>query len=289
MIDFSLLDWDRVFDVLQAQQIPDFDKELVAIALEKAVKTWGPADKPMEIVSTETYTEDPFPLKIDIHLFDPVQERRKIVDWKTKLGGELDDRWAMKQSRSWQFKLYAAAIASIYGPDVFPIIAEIRGIVLAEKPKVRTIPMIFTRTDAEAAIHQIRMIEAERRSLIEYGKLPWIKDPAGCRAFGDLYKCEFEQYCWPSEKDGLVQIPIGHMERAERPFSHSSSGEFLRCPERYRLLRVLDKEDEDDAVTGKGNAFHACEEEIYSQMKLLSSETNSVSNASEDMNPKENK
>lgn len=289
MIDFSLINWDRVFDVLQAQSIPDWDKELVSFALEKAIKTWGPLDKPMSIVSTETYTEDPFPLKIDIHLFDPVQERNKIVDWKTKLGGELDERWVLKQSRSWQFKLYAAAIAWKFGNDVFPIIAEVRGIVLAEKPKVHTIPMIFTRTDAEAAMSQIKQIEAERKALLGYGVLPWIKDPQGCRAFGDMYKCEFEPYCWPGEKDGLVQIPIGHMERAERPFSHSSASEYLRCPERYRLLRVLDKEDAEETVTGKGNAFHACMEEIYSQMKLISSETDLVSIASEDMNPKETK
>lgn len=287
MIDFSKLNWDRVFDVLTAQPIPDWDKELVATAVEKAVEKWGPVDRHAEIVSTEIYSDDPFPHKIDIHLNDPSIDRNKVVDWKTKKAGKLDDRWTLKQERSWQPRLYAAIIATKYGADVFPILFEIRGIVLAEKPETRTISMVFTRADAVGAINYMRQMEAQRGALVTGGKIPWIRDPQGCRMFGDMYKCEFEGICWPGADpmNPLVQVPTGNMERAEKAFSHSSASEYLRCPERYRLLRVLDKEDEDDAITGAGSAFHACMEEIYTQLKLVTEETGRVSEASKEMNP----
>jgi hypothetical protein len=289
MIDPNKINWDRVFDVIQAQNIADWDKELVAMAVEKAVAEWTTTvDKPMKIVSTETYGDDPFPFKIDILQQDPATERMKIVDWKTKKAGVLDDRWTLKQQRSWQPRLYAAAVATLYGSDnIFPVVSEIRGIVLAEKPLVRTIQMVFTRADAIAAMQYLRMNEAHRRADLDGGKIPWVKDPQGCRAFGDAYKCEFEPICWPGTSgEPLVQIPTGNMERAERPFSHSSASEYLRCPERYRLLRVLEKQDDDDAVTGAGNAFHAAMEEIYSQLKLVSEETARVSGASKEVDTK---
>jgi hypothetical protein len=288
MNDPSKINWDRVYDAIQAERIADWDKELVGLAVEKAAKEWtSTVDRSMTIVSTETYLEHPFPMKIDILQSDPATDRMKIVDWKTKKAGTLDERWTLKQKRSWQPKLYAAAVATLYGPEVFPVVSEIRGIVLAEKPTVKTLQMVFTRADAEAAINYLRQVEAERKALLANGTVPWIKDPQGCRAFGDMYKCEFEPVCWPGTSgEPLVQIPVGNMDRAERPFSHSSASEYLRCPERYRLLRVLERsDDEEDTVTGAGNAFHAAMEEIYSQLKLVSGETGAVTGASEKVDP----
>jgi len=288
MTDPSKLNWDRVFDVIQAQKIPDWDKELVALAVEKATKTWTMSvDKGMTVVSTEIFGDEPFPHKIDVLGSDDSSGRLKIIDWKTKRGGLLDDRWTLKKQRSWQMPLYASVVASLHGMDVFPILAEIRGIVLTEKPLVRTVPFVFTRADAEAAWNNLRQNEVHRQCLIDYGKIPWTKDPQGCRAFGDGYKCEFEGICWPGSDpmNPLIQIPTGDMTRASRPFSPSSMDEFRRCPERYRLMRVLDKEDDEDK-TGAGNAFHAAMEEIYSQLKLVTDETAPISGASKEVDPK---
>lgn len=271
MIDPSNINWDRAFDVLNSQKIPDWDKELVAIAVEKAVRTWtATVDKGQVVRSTEILANDPFPHKIDIVLEG---ERLKIVDWKTKKAGKLDESWTLKQARSWQPRLYAAAAVTHFGYDVFPILAEIRGIVLAEKPEVRTIPLILTRTDAERAYNYLRMVESHRAADLSGGVIPWIQDPQGCRPFGPAYKCEFEGYCWPDAEGNVIHIPVGDMTRADKTLSHSGAQEYLRCPERYRLLRVLDKEDDDDSITGSGNAFHAVMEQIYSQLKLVSDET----------------
>lgn len=260
------INWDSVFDTIIAGKLADWDKELVAAAVTKAVEEWTlRLDKDVRIVSTETYSDDPFPYLIDV-LQETAAGTFKIVDWKTKKTGKLDDRWVLKQSRSRQPRLYAAAVATKYGPDVFPVISEIRGVTLEEKPSTRTLQMEFGIEDARRAIYELRQIDAERRALLNMGHIPWIRDSKGCRLFGDWYKCEFEPYCW-GEKGQLIQLPVGDITRAERPFSHSSAEEYLRCPERYRLLRVLEKQDDDEDVAQAGRVFHSAMEDIYRQIK----------------------
>jgi hypothetical protein len=214
------------------------------------------------VEGVELYGEDPAPYKIDVLL--EKDGRLTVVDWKTKQAGKLDDRWVFRETRSWQSKIYAAALATARGPEIFPLNYEVRGVTLEEEPKVKTIRMSISRAEAVAAVRYLQGTCAMKERLVERGRAPWPQHTQGCQMFGPGYPCEFEAYCWHGE-----ELPdFVDVERLKRPLSHSSAGEFLRCPERYRLLRLMGKSDDDESGNA-GTCFHAAMEEVYRQVQRL--------------------
>jgi hypothetical protein len=247
--------WDLLFDTLYEQSIPDWDKELVGAAAVRATELFYDKDHEWGIVGTEVRGDQPCPYLIDLVMTK--EGRYKLVDWKYKKSGKLDDRWVMRESRSWQPRIYAAAIATLYGADVFPIHYEVRGVAPADDNakhcEVRVIPMMFKRAEAVEAVRYIRGIVAMRDSLIQIGKNPWPKDPSGCRMYGDFYKCEYEQYCWEG-----IRLPEPNKDYQPKTLSHSSAADFLRCPEYHRLRTAVmgHREDDDGEAAAAGKAFH---------------------------------
>jgi hypothetical protein len=264
-----MLDLGPMYDRIIASRLPDWDKEAVAASMEKAIDTWMETDIKGEIVAAELTGTDPFPYKIDLTLAD--NGVLTVADWKTKRNGKLDDRWEMRETRSPQRKLYAAAALTLFGDRItWPLKFQIRGVLLAEDVrdvKTKTLTFHIAHAEAVEAVRHMRDLTAMRAVLIEREKYPWPRYESGCQMYGPAYKCEFEPYCW----EGLT-VPATDSERIDRTFSHSSSGEFMRCPERYRLLKSLprveaDPDEEDTSAAGAGVVFHSVMEAIYTQIK----------------------
>ncbi len=116
--------------------------------------------------------------------------------------------------------------------------------------------IVYDLTTVEA-VNTARMVWKMRRTF--EGRKKWLKNPAGCKAFGPGYPCEFEDVCWRGAR-GPEGVP-GEL----KTLSYSSMKEFLRCPERYRLALWTPREDDDR--TAAGQAFHAAMAEIYKEMK----------------------
>lgn len=249
-----MINWDPVFDLIQTSRIPDWDKEEVAAAVTTAVEKFWEEDAAYKVLGVELFGRDPFPFKIDLLMQNG---HYTIADWKTKKPGKLDQMWEDRERRSPQHRIYAAAVATKFGPEVFPIYYEVRGVELAEKPKVKVIEMRIDRPEAVEAVHYLRGVSAMRKSLVDRKHLPWVREVSGCRCFGPLYACEFEKYCWNGQP-----LPDHDAERVEKEFSHSTASEFLRCPERYRLLQILGKNVEEDSGAA-GDTFHRAMEMIY--------------------------
>lgn len=249
-----MIDFDPVFDLIQASQITDWAKEEVAAAVTTSVEKWWEADLSQNVVGVELFGRDPFPFKIDVLMQNG---HYTVVDWKTKKAGKLDQFWEEREKRSPQHRIYAAAVATKFGPEVFPIWYEVRGVELSEKPKTRVVKMKIDRLEAVEAVHYLRGVSAMRKALVDRKHEPWVREVAGCRCFGPMYACEFEKYCFEGRK-----LPEHDPERVEKEFSHSTASEFLRCPERYRLLQILGKDVQEDAAAN-GDTFHRAMELIY--------------------------
>jgi len=255
------LDWDVICDVISEQPVPEWDQVGICAAADKAVQTWAVEDVKREIIGVEFADEFPYPFRIDLCTRDKDTGAYHIADWKSKGDKrKLDDRWVLRESRSKQHKLYSAALPLLFPDVTFPIHYEVRGISLEERPGILTVPMVITAEQARVAQADLRSIEAHRDLLVSLGHIPWTRDESGCRCFGEMYKCEFEATCWGGESV-LLGIP------EQKSLSHSSSKEFRRCPERYRLLKVCAKSEDDDQRTAAGTAFHKVMEVIYNQLK----------------------
>jgi len=172
----------------------------------------------------------------------------------------------MRETRSPQRGIYAAAVATMYGQGVFPIRYEVRGVTLdAEKPQAKQLAFVIGEGEAHEAIRHLREKTAMLQTLIEIGQVPWVKNDGGCRIYGDAYKCEFEDACWNGQRH-VPTDPVG----ITRPLSHSSAKEFLRCPERYRALQSLPRVEDDDEETDStaaGTVFHLLMEGIYQDLR----------------------
>jgi len=247
------LDIDRVLEKLQMIKLTDWDQEKVADAVAEAMERFVDEDmRKYEIVAVEEYGEEPFRYRIDLVLREKTTGRVVIVDWKTR-DGKLDDRWELRESRSHQPRLYAAVVAEE------EVGYEVRGVSFESSIKVLRFPI--TRAEADEALSYLRSVEAQRTALVNIGKIPWTRNTQGCRAFGPMYPCEFEPFCFTRG----AAVPEGQPVSA---LSYSTAGEFLRCPERYRLLQVLGKLEEDgEETTAKGTAFHAVMQDIYEQLR----------------------
>jgi hypothetical protein len=272
-----MIDLGPAFDRIVASRLPDWDKEAVAAAMERVMDVWVEKDLAGAVVlATEQAGSDPFPYKIDLTL---VQDGALLlIDWKTKRTGKLDDRWEMRETRSPQRKLYAAAALTLYGDKVeWPLRFHIRGVLLDEEVKNvkgKTLPFVISHAEAVEAVRHLRDQTALRDALIERGKYPWVRHEGGCRLYGDAYKCEFEDFCW----NGLIPPPTD-LVRIEKPLSHSSAKEFLRCPERFRLLksmerRELEDDEEDTSSNAAGRVFHEIMEFIYRQAQQVNGHPN---------------
>jgi hypothetical protein len=276
------LNWEPIFEYLTQVKLTEWNRDAVAVSVDKATSYWilgkgrglnGAGDERKYIVEeVELYGEEPFRHKIDILLRDRETGRLKVVDWKTRLQGKLDENWERRETRSPQKKLYVAALADRFGMDIFPIEYEVRGIVLSEdKPQVRTLgPFYITPEEATAAVHYIRDIAAMRDTLRTRGHERWPLNQQGCQIFGPAYKCEAEPFCWEGKR--LFDVTEEMSERLERAMSHSKAQEFLRCPERYRLIQIgaintNDIDEEENPSSGPGIVFHVAMEMVSNQLR----------------------
>jgi len=254
---------DFIFDIVAEAKCPDWDKELVLSGVFKALDLfWEGKDKLYSIKGVELWGTEPAPHKIDIYMTK--EGEHKVVDWKFKKStAKLDDVWEMRESRSWQPKIYSAALASRFGTEVFPLSYEVRGVAAdsedPKKAKVKIVAMKLDHAYALKAIDYLKQVTAERQALIDLGKWPWIQVPEGCRCFGPMYKCAFESVCWEGQKVNLELTKLQTL----KPMSHSSVKEYLRCPQRYALLQLLGKPEEDDEISAAGTLFHKVMEEVY--------------------------
>lgn len=268
----SDLVWEPIIDLVTNSRLPDWDKEAVILGVDAALDKYLAFDtsSPWVVKHTERAGDDPFSYRIDIELANTATGKTKVVDWKTRKSGKLDDRWEMRETRSPQKRLYAGALATLYGTEIFPVLYEVRGVMLdgTEKPQQRTLKDVITEEQANIAVRHLREKADLRSRLIQISEVPWIQDDSGCRLFGEAYKCEFEDACWPP----YTRKPVAtDMEAITRPLSHSSAKEFLRCPERYRALKSLNRTDEDDegdSASYAGKVFHACMEMAYQQARI---------------------
>jgi hypothetical protein len=249
------INWDSVFDLIQTSKVPDWSQELVAAAVTSATEHFWEKDHAQKVIGVELFGRDPFPYKIDLILGNG---HIVVRDWKTKKAGKLDSFWEDRERRSWQSKIYGAAVATKFGPEVFPIHYELVGVTLEEKPKIKVLEWKIDREAAVEAVHFLRSVTAMRRALVDRNHTPWTRDPSGCRCFGPLYKCEAERFCWEGAK-----LPDHDPDKVEKAFSHSSAQEFLRCPERHRLFSIMGKELDDNDAGAAGDTFHRAMEMIY--------------------------
>lgn len=251
-------DFSAVAQIIQSSNLPDWDKEFVAAGVEKAYEKWFASDSKNFIYGVELSGKDPVPHKIDVVMQNQAG-KFSIVDWKTKNAGKLDESWINRESRSPQKSLYAAALRAAIGPEIYPLRYEVRGVTMEEKPQVKVITFNILEAESTASLVNIRGVQSMRDGLIERGKTPWPLNEGGCRAFGPQYPCEFENVCWRG-----AAMPQGEVK--SRTLSHSARQEFLRCPERSRLLSLThdwDAEKEDN----KGDVFHRCMEFLYKELK----------------------
>jgi PD-(D/E)XK nuclease superfamily len=277
------INWDAVFDKIAASSIPDWDREIVAAGVVKALDWfYSVRDKEYTVKGVELFGTDPASFKIDLYLTKDGEH--KAVDWKFRKSGKLNENWDLRETRSWQSRIYAAALATAYGPGIFPLTYEVRGIAPQSddplKCQVKILSMSLTREVAVAAVHYLRDISAMRQALIDTNRFPWTKDPAGCRCFGPMYACAYEEMCWNGGK--VPDLDLTKLQDL-RPLSHSATKSFLRCPQYYALGVLLGKPDEEEDVTAAGKLFHEVMEMTYRQ--LLSDETYIDANTSNKVEP----
>lgn len=259
---------DPVFEQIAEGRVPDWEKECITPAAIRVIERFSLGeDADWHVEGVELHGTDPVPFKIDLYLSHGTN--RKVVDWKYKKRPEkLDDMWQFRESRSWQPKIYAAALATRYGSEIFPLDYEVRGVGSSsddpEKVKIRVVKLEITRKDAVKAVHYFRQMTAQRDALVEMGKWPWPQDPDGCRCFGPMYACDFEDNCWNGKE---AQVDLEKLKTL-KVFSHSSVKEYARCPQRYALLQLLGKQAGDEENTGAGILFHEVMENVYKRRIL---------------------
>lgn len=253
-----LVAWDTIAQMIAESSLTSWDKDAVAQSVERAVDVWVTKDTAeYTVVAVELDATEWFPARIDLVLRG---KRLLAVDWKTKKAGALDEVWMMRETRSPQRKLYAAALATKYGPDIFPVEFEVRGIRLDEhKPQTKTLSSEITLEEAAEAIRHLKDKSAMRDTLIERGAYPWPRNEDSCRRYGPQYPCPGEPFCWQGR-----QIPPTDVIAVSGALSHSSAKDFLKCPEWYRLRKsVPNIEERDDDQAGPGSVFHSVMERIY--------------------------
>jgi hypothetical protein len=258
-----VINWNAIADMISSANVAVWDRDVMGPSVDKAWETWGEADTALGVRFVELNLDEPFPAKLDLGLGRDTLV--KVVDWKTKRAGALDKVWEERETRSPQRKLYAAALASYYGPDIFPVHYEVRGIRLDEhKPATKAISSVITMAEAHEALRHLQDASAMRDLLRERKDIPWVKDASGCRMFGPQYPCEWEGICW----DKTSPPPPTDEAAVSRVLSHSSAKEFLRCPELYRINRSVQRVDaRDEDMSAAGTLFHQIMQVIYQDIR----------------------
>jgi len=264
----------KVLDIIEAANLTVWNKEAVFDAVIAAAEHYLREDRGWTVLDIERYISTPIRAKIDLVL---QQDRQlKVVDWKLTLS-KLDDRWALRQFRSWQLRLYAMVLASVYNVE-FPVIGEFRGIRLGDDDtKIQEVRVEVTEADVQEARAYVNGIHAMRDSLIVLDYQPWPKFDSGCRCYGPLYACEFEKICWEKK-----ELP-GRVEEFP-PLSFSRIGEFIRCPERYRQL-LKQREEETSPMLEAGRAFHDAIAELYQEEFVNVNNTGNAEESEEKSRP----
>jgi len=240
----------------------------VAVIESSSLTSWAAEDVAAMVdhVLTVYYPNDPLPLMVEEELqYGPVKgivdlvfpgDVLKLVDWKTS--GRLDEGWQVRQRRSNQPRLYAALLGYVLGYDG-PVVVEIRGLTVNDgRVSSQVLSFLVKPEEARQVYDHYEQLYAHIRCMDV--KQSWLKNPGGCRLYGNSYPCMFEAYCWQGGELDLTAAPTWSA-------SYSSIEDFLRCPERYRLKQLTGKEDSSEAIQ-IGQVFHLAVSELY-KAKLM--------------------
>ena len=207
-----------------------------------------------KIIAVEQDVREPIRGKIDL-LLD--KGRLVVRDWKT--AGKLDDRWALRQERSKQFPLYASIIFDQY--KEIPLV-EVVGLSIDEDNKTgkrkigsKTLTMEYSEKDLIRAVEEVNQLIVLTKTLDPH--VPWPRNESGCRCFGDMYKCPFEDICWKQKNNADFILDT------TPELSYSGISEWLRCMERRRLLKSRDWDEEPSEKLALGTAFHDAVAAMY--------------------------
>lgn len=171
-----------------------------------------------------------------------------ILDWKTTKS-DLNSGWANRYKYSHQWKLYAAK-----HPEVK--LFHYRGI--KRTGDLRSVIIQVPDTVVQESELYLRQTWAQREALIQIGAVPWPQRmPSGCNAYGR--ECEFfTDVCADN------RVVAGGVDKT-KPLSYSGCETFGLCPEKYRLLQLAER-GEDDETLAFGKAFHRGIAELYKQV-----------------------
>lgn len=239
---------------LAEQGILEWLEEDVLILLDHVHRNVFPYDT---VVEVEHQITTPIKGIIDLILRDKDSGRIKIRDWKYT--GKLDDRWELRERRSLQFPLYAGMIQTVYGE--IPMV-EVYGLSIKEDDKTgkrklstNVLPLDIDQTDILRAWEDATRLHMVLNELSNFPV--WLRNPSGCRCYGDMYKCQFEDICWLQRNNSkfVLDNPIVP--------SYTSISEFNRCNERLRLLKCQGKEEDPGPNLAIGSAFHESVAAMY--------------------------
>lgn len=220
---------------------------LKVLALEQLINytnVTGVFEGTMDLKATVIDTGDYYP--------DDFVGKTMIVDWKTKDSASFDTRWKQEKIDSWQWRLYSMVEKS-HG-------FEYRGVSRASGA-TKSVLLRVPKDNETNAIEYIEDVLAMQRSIIDKPVWPRHK-PFACHAYNR--ECPFFKSCSkdqaPEGMERLIQI---------KPLHYTTAETFLLCPERFRLLQILEetagKYAETSRYTRFGGAVHRGIASVYTQ------------------------
>jgi len=169
-----------------------------------------------------------------------------IVDWKTRVTGELDPAWQARHVDSWQWRITAAAM----GCRTFIY----RGIA-RQTGKVREVEIEVPEDNNERVVNFLSQLHRAREAYISFSVWPQNK-PSACYAFNRT--CEFYTQC----SNGTE--PVASI-LSPPPFSYSGAMTFLACPEKHRRTLLAPDTDRGTEESEFGQMVHRGIAEVYKQ------------------------
>lgn len=259
------INWPAVEAAIGAEEdFLDFEYGAIKEAVAAAVDAWVPEDSAHLVVGVEQEVEIPFegweegeiPPEsarrakgfLDLNLLTR-EGRTIIVDWKTTGAKEMPQ--ADKYSRSWQWRMYAAALAAQVPVESI----EVQYRVVTRDLQLGTISLIPSAYTVERVREQLQMVAAMNDAIAEFTVWPQ-RMPGSCKAYGR--ECPFTLDC----ANGTM--PRGAMRRKDLSFTYVDR--FLLCPERARRVE-LEPEGDSTEEAGFGSAFHRGMAEVYGQLQ----------------------
>lgn len=266
---FSLSDLDPepIKQAILSEKVTDFYADEALRLTEDALQTYAETDAKSErIVTVEQKFEeslDFWPYKFE-WVADKISVNPSLIivdDWKTTkkpLGKKYDaDQWAQRLDDSWQWRLYIYFLKRRFPKHNFRF--RYRGISVDRDSPCRELVISSESSYFNAQIAKVETYLRLQAKAIE----GWISEDrwpeyrsSGCFAYGR--ECPEIVVCSTTGNEkGLVQID--HL-------SHSFLEKVVTCPERARMGKLKERQDEDKSLT-LGKAVHAALAVAYLQIQ----------------------